>query len=58
VQLLEDVKGRLMVPMHWGTFDLNREPFREPPQRLQREALRLGLEEHIAILSPGQSIHW
>jgi N-acyl-phosphatidylethanolamine-hydrolysing phospholipase D len=58
VQLFEDVRGRLMIPMHWGTFDLNREPFREPPQRLQREALRLGLEEHIAILSPGQSIHW
>jgi N-acyl-phosphatidylethanolamine-hydrolysing phospholipase D len=58
VQFFEDVKGRLMVPMHWGTFDLNREPFKEPPQRLQREALRLGLEERIAVLSPGQSIHW
>lgn len=58
VQLLEDVKGRLMVPMHWGTFELNREPFQEPPQRLQREALRRGLEEHIALLSPGQTIHW
>jgi N-acyl-phosphatidylethanolamine-hydrolysing phospholipase D len=58
VQLFEDVKGRLMVPMHWGTFELNREPFQEPPQRLQREALRRGLEESIALLSPGQTIHW
>ena len=31
--------------MHWGTFELNREPFREPPDRLMAEALRHGLEE-------------
>jgi N-acyl-phosphatidylethanolamine-hydrolysing phospholipase D len=57
-QLLEDVRGRLMVPMHWGTFALNREPYREPPERLLAEALRRGLEERIALLSQGQSIHW
>ena len=57
-QLFEDVRGRLMVPMHWGTFELNREPFREPPDRLAREALRRGLENHVALLSPGQTIHW
>ena len=58
VQLFEDVRGRLLVPMHWGTFELNREPFREPPDRLLREALRRGLEEQVAILSPGQTISW
>jgi N-acyl-phosphatidylethanolamine-hydrolysing phospholipase D len=58
VQLFEDVRGRVMVPMHWGTFELNREPFREPPQRLESEALRRGLEDHIALLSPGQTLHW
>ena len=57
-QLLEDVQGRLMVPMHWGTFALNREPYREPPERLLAEALHRGLSERIALLSPGQSIHW
>jgi N-acyl-phosphatidylethanolamine-hydrolysing phospholipase D len=58
VQLLEDLHGKLLVPMHWGTFALNREPYREPPDRLLAEALRRGLEEHVAILSPGQSIPW
>ncbi len=58
LQVFEDVRGRLMVPMHWGTFNLNREPFREPPDRLLAEALRRGLEEQIALLSPGQTIHW
>jgi hypothetical protein len=44
--------------MHWGTFDLNREPFREPPARLLAEAQRRGLEDRIAVLSPGQTIGW
>lgn len=58
VQLFEDVRGRLLVPMHWGTFALNREPVKEPPERLLREALNRGLEERVAPLSPGQTIHW
>lgn len=58
VQLFEDVGGRLMVPMHWGTFDLNREPPNEPPARVLAEARRRGDEGRIAILSPGQTIPW
>ncbi|OLB93770.1 MAG: hypothetical protein AUH30_19355 [Candidatus Rokubacteria bacterium 13_1_40CM_68_15] len=58
VQVFEDLRARMMVPMHYGTFELNREPFREPPDRLMREALRRGLEERVALLSPGQTIHW
>ena len=58
VQLFEDLHARLLVPMHWGTFALNVEPYREPPDRLLAEAQRRGVEEHVAILSPGQSIPW
>jgi N-acyl-phosphatidylethanolamine-hydrolysing phospholipase D len=58
VQLFEDVRGRLLVPMHWGTFALNLEPFREPPERLLAEAARRGLEQRMAVLAPGQTIHW
>ncbi len=58
IQLFEDVRGRLLVPMHWGTFELNREPFREPPEWLTREALHRGLEEQVEVLSPGQTISW
>ena len=58
LQFFEDIQGGLMVPMHWGAFAMNREPFREPPERLLTEALRRGLEERIAVLSPGQTIHW
>ena len=58
VQAFQDLGARLLVPMHWGTFELNREPYGEPPDRLMREAQRQGLEEHVAVLSPGQTIRW
>ncbi len=58
VQLFEDVRGRLLVPIHWGTFELNREPFREPPDRLMAAALARGLEERMALLAPGELVHW
>jgi N-acyl-phosphatidylethanolamine-hydrolysing phospholipase D len=58
IQLFEDVRGRVMVPMHWGTFDFNREPPSEPPKRLTLEARRRRLEDRIAVLSPGQTIRW
>jgi N-acyl-phosphatidylethanolamine-hydrolysing phospholipase D len=58
IQLFHDVRAELLVPMHWGTFDMNREPFREPPDRLMREALERGLEERVALLTQGESIHW
>jgi N-acyl-phosphatidylethanolamine-hydrolysing phospholipase D len=58
MQLFDDLGARVFVPMHWGTFALNREPFREPPARLLAEALRRGEEERIALLTQGESIHW
>jgi L-ascorbate metabolism protein UlaG (beta-lactamase superfamily) len=58
VQLFEDVRGRLLVPMHWGTFDMNSEPFAEPPDRLLREARRRGLDARMKVLAPGQTLHW
>ena len=58
VQLFEDVHGRLLIPMHWGTFDMNSESFAEPPERLVREARRRGLEAEVKVLLPGQTLHW
>jgi N-acyl-phosphatidylethanolamine-hydrolysing phospholipase D len=58
VQLFDDLHGHLLVPVHWGTFAMNREPFREPPTRLLAEALRRGEEDHVAVLRQGQSIDW
>ncbi|HEX5813841.1 MAG TPA: MBL fold metallo-hydrolase [Methylomirabilota bacterium] len=58
LQLFEEQAARLLVPIHYGTFELNREPFGEPPARLRRAAAARGLTERISVLSAGQSIHW
>lgn len=58
LRLVEEQDARLMVPIHFGTFDLNREPFAEPPRRLLKAAAAQGLEDRIAVLLAGQSIHW
>ena len=58
VQAFVDLRAERLVPMHWGTFDLNREPFREPPDRLLAEARRRGLEDRVTLLAPGEEIGW
>jgi L-ascorbate metabolism protein UlaG (beta-lactamase superfamily) len=46
----------LMVPMHFGTFRLGREPMEEPVERLRREALRLGIEKRVRVLAEGETL--
>jgi L-ascorbate metabolism protein UlaG (beta-lactamase superfamily) len=58
IAVLEDIGGRLMIPVHWGTFTFNREPFDEPPRRLRSAAVNRGIAERIAVLSIGQSLEW
>ena len=59
LQVLEDVRGRALVPIHWGTFDLADEPLDEPPQRLQAEARRRGLgPDRVWVLKHGETRRW
>jgi L-ascorbate metabolism protein UlaG (beta-lactamase superfamily) len=44
-----------MIPMHFGTFRLSREPMEEPPIRLLAEAERLGIEDNVRILAEGET---
>ncbi len=44
----------LMVPMHFGTFRLGREPIEEPPVRLMAAARRHGLEGKVKVLEEGE----
>ncbi|MDQ2833024.1 MAG: MBL fold metallo-hydrolase [Acidobacteriota bacterium] len=52
-----EVGAARMVPMHFGTFRLGREPIHEPVQRLEAEALRLGLSHQIKVLEEGETMH-
>jgi len=50
-----DLKADVMIPMHYGTFRLGREPMDEPLPRLLREAESAGVRGSIAALAEGES---
>ncbi len=53
-----DLGAAVMVPMHFGTFRLGREPMEEPPVRLMAEARRLGVADRVRILGEGETMLW
>ena len=46
-----------MVPMHYGTFRLGREPMDEPLKRLEAEAARLDIKGQVKVLEEGETMH-
>ena len=59
VQAFEDLRGRILLGIHWGTFDLAEEPLGEPPVRMLAEARRRGLPtENAWILGIGETRRW
>ncbi len=51
-----EVGAQTMVPMHFGTFRLGREPMDEPPVRLMAEARRVGVEGRVKVLAEGETL--
>ena len=51
-----EIGAETMVPMHFGTFRLGREPMEEPPVRLMVEARRLGVAERVRVLTEGETL--
>jgi L-ascorbate metabolism protein UlaG (beta-lactamase superfamily) len=50
-----DLQADVMIPMHYGTFRLGREPMDEPLPRLLRAAEQSGVTDRIAALAEGES---
>jgi L-ascorbate metabolism protein UlaG (beta-lactamase superfamily) len=50
-----DLGAATMVPMHFNTFRLGREPMDEPLPRLLAAAERMGIREKVLPLAEGQS---
>ncbi len=48
--------AQVMVPMHFGTFRLGREPMEEPPVRLMAEAARVGVGAKVRVLQEGETL--
>jgi L-ascorbate metabolism protein UlaG (beta-lactamase superfamily) len=51
-----DLKAKLLIPIHWGTFKISDEPLREPPILLLEEAKRLGMVDSVRILENGGAV--
>lgn len=50
-----EVGAQWMVPMHYGTFRLGREPMDEPLKRLRAESDRLAIGSRIKVLDEGET---
>jgi L-ascorbate metabolism protein UlaG (beta-lactamase superfamily) len=50
----QDVRGRVMLPVHWATFNLAFHPWREPPDRALAAARKAGVT--IVIPRPGELV--
>ena len=49
-----DLRGRVMVPVHWATFNLGFHAWREPADRAVAAAKKAGVA--LAMPRPGQRI--
>ena len=59
VAAFQDLRGRTLLGIHWGTFDLADEPLEEPPARMSAEAARRGVPPDRAwILKLGETRRW
>jgi N-acyl-phosphatidylethanolamine-hydrolysing phospholipase D len=59
VAAFQDLRGRTLLGMHWGTFDLADEPLDEPPVRMLAEVQRRGIPpERAWILKMGETRRW
>ncbi len=48
--------AKWMIPMHFGTFKLGREPMGEPVERLNADASRLGITDKVRVLAEGETM--
>ena len=56
LQIFTDVGATTMIPMHYNTFRLGREPMTEPLPRLLAAAARAGLRDQVHPLGEGESL--
>ena len=48
------VRGRVLLPVHWGTFDLGNHAWTEPVERVRRAAARWDID--VRTPRPGESV--
>jgi N-acyl-phosphatidylethanolamine-hydrolysing phospholipase D len=58
VQAFSDIRARMIMILHWGTFRLGDEPVHTPPEHLEPELSRAGLMDRWIRLSHGQTYYF
>lgn len=58
VRAFMEMEGKVLIPMHYGTFPLGNEPLQEPVERLLVEADRQGISDKVLIPEAGVGIEW
>lgn len=53
VQVFQDLGGKMLIPMHYGTFDLSDEPLGEPIRRLEKRFAEATDGEELRRLDVG-----
>jgi L-ascorbate metabolism protein UlaG (beta-lactamase superfamily) len=53
VKAFQELRGKVMVPMHWGTYRLSYEPMHEPAQRVMLAAAKAEVLPQIKFLTEG-----
>lgn len=56
LQAFLDLGAETMVPMHYNTFRLGREPMEEPLPRLLKAAERAGVVSKVRALAEGEQM--
>jgi len=56
VKAFTELRAKVLVPMHYGTFRLGYEPLDEPLQRLQAAARSHGIEEKVLVMTEGKPV--
>lgn len=55
-QAFVDAKAKILIPMHFGRFDLSDEPPGEPLRLLQEKAREMNLSDKIKVLNINESL--
>lgn len=56
VKAFVDAKAEILIPMHYGTFDLSDEPPSEPLELLKQDAAKQNLSDRIKPLAINESV--
>lgn len=59
LQAFSDLNAQVMLPIHWGSFKLTREPVAQPPHSLREARMQRGLAaEQVPVLDIGELWSW